>query len=216
MSRKKSTPKSRHKFSRRRRRDPFLLGDFRPELADEPAHSRLYVDDDEYIKQKQATGVSQSELIREYVHKAVEAERLRRAARDPYVAKLVELLNTTVSRHTEKLERRLSMEFHTLRRLTASTIVLGNAALRVLEAYVASQPPPDEAAIAERRKAYFTGLYRKFISEAEGILGGMLDERDEALALLAEKELITGLQDHELEATLEELKAVAGGEAAAP
>lgn len=94
--------------------------------------------------------------------------------------------------------------------------MLGNAALRVLEAYVASQPPPDEAAIAERRKAYFTGLYRKYISEAEAILGGMLDERDEALALLVEKELITGLRDQDLEAAIDELKAVGDGEAAAP
>jgi hypothetical protein len=40
---------------------------------------------------------------------------------------------------------------------------------------------------------------------------GMLDERDNALSLLAEKELITALRDEDLEATLQDLIAQPDG-----
>ena len=199
MAQKKSHPKSR----RRRRQTPPLLGEFRPELADEPVHARLYNDDDEYIKLKQATGIPNSELVRNYVRKGVEAERLGRAARDPYVARLVDLLNATLDEHTGKLERRLSAELHTLRRLTATAVVLANSSMRLLELYAATGAPPTRKVFEERRRSFLGELSERVVKEAEGILDTMLDERESVLSLLAEKELTSPVGDADLNAALD-------------
>lgn len=208
MAAKKSPTKSR----RKKKREPLLLGEFRPELAEEPVHARLHQDDDEYIKLKQSTGISSSELVRHYVRKGIEAERLRHAARDPYVAKLLELLDSTVVRSVGKLERRLSAELHTLRRLVATTIVISNASMRLLEFYTALTPPPTAKAVEERRRAFFDSLYQLFITEAEGMLEGMLDERESLLTILAERGLTSSIKDSDLDAALDASGAQSGGE----
>jgi hypothetical protein len=143
--------------------------------------------------------------VRDYVRKAIEAERLRRAARDPYVGKLIELLDTTIARHTAKLERRLSMEFLTLRRFVATTIVLSNLAYGILETYIAAQPPPDDLTLAERRKSFFGALKQRYINEAEDIMDRALVDRDDVLTKLFEKGLVTGVQDLDLYAAIKEL-----------
>lgn len=143
-----------------------------------------------------ATGKTEAAVMRSLVCEGVKAERSERAARDPLVGP-----------HTTKLERRLSLKFHTLRRLTATTIVLAHAAIRILETYVAVEPSPADAEVAARKKAFFHTLYRRLIGEAESerLMEGMLDERDNVLSLLAEKELITALRDEDLEALLKDL-----------
>lgn len=197
----KSTGKSR--------RRPFVLDEHEPDLGPK-VQTRLFSDDDEYLRGKlTSTGKTEADLIRRWVRRGIKAERLERAARDPVVNSLLRALDDVLGAHTARLERRLSMEFHTLRRLTATTIVLANAAMRILEAYVASQPPPDEAALAGRRKSFFGALYRRYIKEAEGIMDGMLDERDGVLDLLVEQELLTGLRDRDLSEAIDKLKALA-------
>lgn len=189
-----------------RARTSRLLDEHEPELGPK-RQSRLHLDDDEYVRTKMiATGKTEAAVIRNLVRKGAKAERLERAARDPVVNALLRVMNDVVGSHTSRLERRLSLEFHTLRRLTATAIVLAHAALRILETYVAVEPPSADAEVVERKKAYFNSLYRRFIGEAESIMERMLDERDDALSLLVEKELITALRDEDLDATLRDLK----------
>jgi hypothetical protein len=103
-----------------------------------------------------ATDKSEAAVIRDLVLKGVKAERLERAARDPVVNALLRAMNDVVVSHTARLERRLSLEFHTLRRLTATTIVLAHAAMRILETYVAVVPPPADAEVAARKMRSLT------------------------------------------------------------
>ena len=128
------------------------------------------------------------------------------ATRDPVVNALLRAMNVVVGSHTARLERWLSLEFRTLRKLTATAIDLAHAAMWILETYVAVEPPPANAEVIGRKKAYFDTLYRRLIGEAERIMEGMLDERNNALSLLVEKELITALKDEDLDATLRDLK----------
>jgi hypothetical protein len=104
------------------------------------------------------------------------------------------------------LERRLAIESHTLRKMIATTIVLANVAMGILETYTATDAPPEQTTLALRRKTFFNSLYQKFMAESETIMDGMLDERDGTLTLLKEKELISDIRDQDLESAIEELK----------
>jgi hypothetical protein len=175
--------------------------------------SRLHVADDEYVEAKiRSTGISEAALIRNLVNKGIRLERLERAGRDPVVNTLLDTVEDLLSAHLDKLERRLSAEFHTLRRLTATTIVLSHATLRLLETYVATEPPADQKALAERRKAFFTRLFRQYIADSEKIMEGMLDEREMVLTALADSGLITPLKDTDLESALDTFKGSTEGE----
>jgi hypothetical protein len=149
-----------------------LLDEDEPELGPK-RQSRLHLDDDEYGQTKMSvTGKTEAAVMRSLVRKGVKAGRLELATRDLVVNALLRAMNDIVGPHTTRLERRLSLEFHTLRRLTATTIVLAHAAMRILETYVAVEPPPADAEVVGRKKAYFDTLYRRLIGEAERIMGG--------------------------------------------
>jgi hypothetical protein len=150
-------------------------------------------------------GKNEAAVMRSLVRKGVQAEPLECATRNPVVNALLQAMNDVVGSHTARLERRLSLEFHILRRIATTTIVLAHAAMRILEPYVAVEPPPAAAEVTARKKAFFNTLYRRPVGEAERLMEGMLDERDNALLLLVEKELITALRDEDLEATLQDL-----------
>lgn len=74
-----------------------------------------------------------------------------------------------------------------------------------MEAYLAQDPPPDQATLLSRRREFFSSFYREKIEEAEQVIYGMLDQRDAALDRLTEREEITP-RHRELEPLLEELK----------
>lgn len=188
------------------RRPSVLLDEHEPDLGPR-AQCLLFLDDHEYVRSKMAaTNKTESEVIRTLVRKGIRAERLERAARDPVVNTLLKAVSEILGAQTAKLERRLSVETHTVRRLLASNLVFGTASLRLLEAYAAGQPPPDAATIAKRRRDYFAAFFQTQINEATGIIDGALDERYALLETMSERELITALQDLDLEAVNQEMK----------
>lgn len=145
-------------------------------------------------------------MIQNLVRKGVKAERLERSVRDPVVYTFLSVMNDIVGSHTAKLEHRLSLEFHTLRRLSATAMVLEHAAMLILETYVAVEPPPADAEVVGRKKSILQHPLPAVLERGRKHNRGMLDERDEALSLLVEKELITTLRDEDLDATLRDLK----------
>lgn len=196
----------------RKGRAPRILHEPEPEVG-QKRQSRLHVSDDEYVESTiRSTGISEAALIRNLVHKAVRLERLERAGRDPVVNTLLDTVENLLSTHLDKLERRVSAELHTIRRLTATTVVLSNASMRLLEAYVATEPPADQKTLAARRKSFFAALYQRFIAESEKIMEGLLDERETVLSTLAESGLITALKDADLDAVLDASKNAPDGE----
>jgi hypothetical protein len=205
-------PPTKRKSTTRKRRTARIFHDSNPEVGPK-RQSRLHAADDEYLEANiRSRGISEAALIRNLVNKGIRLERLERAGRDPVVNTLLDTVEDLLSAHLDKLERRLSAEVHTLRRLTATTIVLSNATMRLLETYVATEPPADQKALAERRKAFFTRLYHQYIAESEKIMEGMLDERETVLTTLADSDLITPLKDDDLESALDTSKGSTEGE----
>jgi len=133
-------------------------------------------------------------------------DRLERASKGPNINILLKVIDDELAGHFAKLERRLSAEFHTLRRLVATAVVLSTSSMRLLEFYTAQAPPPPLKAVEERRRLFFTALNQQFITEAESMLEGMLEERETLLTTLAESELITTLKDSDLDAALDTSK----------
>jgi hypothetical protein len=205
-------PSKKIKSTTRKRRTARIFHDSNPEVGPK-RQSRLQVADDEYVEATiRSTGISEAALLRNLVNKGIRLERLERAGRDPVVNTLLDTVEDLLSAHLDKLERRLSAELHTLRRLTATTIVLSNASMRLLEAYVATEPPADQKALAERRKAFFNRLYQQYIAESEKIMEGMLEERETVLTTLANSDLITPLKDADLETALDSPEGSTEGE----
>lgn len=124
-----------------KRKAPLLLDEhergFGPKVQ-----GKLYEDDDLYLRSKmETTRKFESEIVRILVRKGVRMDRLERASRDPNVNILMKVVDQTLNHHIARLERRLSTELYTLRRLVATTIVMANVAMRLIEAYTATQPP---------------------------------------------------------------------------
>ena len=119
--------------------------------------------------------------MRSLVRKGVKAERLERAARNPVVNALLRAMNVVIGSHTARLERRLSLEFPTLCRLTATVIVLAHAVMRILEHTSPQSRGWPTGRSSDAKKHTYNTLCQRLISETERIMEGMLDERNDAL-----------------------------------
>lgn len=71
--------------------------------------------------------------------------------------------------------------------------------MRILGAYIAPAPPPEEAAVTTCRN-FFTAFYRGFVKMGSGATTGMPDDREGVLEILAGQGLITDLRDRDLDA----------------
>lgn len=198
MTRKRATPPKI-----RKRKPRFVLDTYEPQTGPK-VQSRLFSSDDEYLRAKMiATGKGESDVIRALVRKGIASERLENASKDPNVKNLLKVVETTLAEHSAKLERRLSVELHTLRRLIATAVVLSSSSMRLLELYAATGAPPTPKALEERRRSFLNTLSRQLVAEAEEMLDSMLTERELALSSLAEIGLTSPVKDTDLNVALD-------------
>ena len=123
-------------------------------------------------------------------------EQLERAGRDPYVRNLLKTFGDITNEQIGKLENRLAVETHILRRFIAASIVLNHASIKYLQAYLASEPPPPTSEIEERRKTFGESFFQTSIDEAEKrYLSRVLREREQLLDMLLNDSRISDLMD---------------------